>query len=342
MMMLCSRLKFGIRRRSTTFTYNWTGSFFPNHNRERWTSSETVRPSADRTFNVESGTSVCATTEPGVSGDQAPGCSRSCGRRAIEAVGFVAVWVVLGYALPVSSESYLLLGVPLTVWFQLFVRRRPLRELWVHDKATTTFGGRGILLAGTLALTPAYFGFQALDSGSWSLVGWWLAALVGAGSAAFAVRSSSIPAVLRSAAVPTAIGAGAMALGLGGIHLVDAAPVDLLALVGTVAKYLAVYFPLTFILEEVTFRGALDSHVHRSGEPRGLLSAVLVSVLWGLWHLPVAGGLSVPLLVPELIAWHTLVGVPLSLAWRRSGNLGGPGLAHAAIDAVRNGLLLGL
>ncbi len=72
------------------------------------------------------------------------------------------------------------------------------------------------------------------------------------------------------------------------------------------------------------------------------MTAVLVSVLWGLWHLPVSGRLPLPYLVLELVAWHTLVGVPLSLAWRRSGNLAGPALAHAAIDAVRNGMLLGL
>jgi membrane protease YdiL (CAAX protease family) len=138
------------------------------------------------------------------------------------------------------------------------------------------------------------------------------------------------------------IGAGAMAVGLGAMHIVSGAPIDVLTVAGTVTRYLALYFPVTFVLEEVTFRGALDSHVHRAGEPRGWLSAVLVSVLWGLWHLPVSGGMPLPYLVLELVAWHTLVGVPLSLAWRRSGNLAGPAFAHAAIDAVRNGLMLGL
>ena len=28
------------------------------------------------------------------------------------------------------------------------------------------------------------------------------------------------------------------------------------------------YFPATFVLEEVAFRGALDSHVHQQGEAR--------------------------------------------------------------------------
>jgi membrane protease YdiL (CAAX protease family) len=42
------------------------------------------------------------------------------------------------------------------------------------------------------------------------------------------------------------------------------------------------------------------------------------------------------------VVWHCLVGVPLSFAWRRSGNLAGPALAHAGLDAVRNALMLGL
>jgi membrane protease YdiL (CAAX protease family) len=34
--------------------------------------------------------------------------------------------------------------------------------------------------------------------------------------------------------------------------------------------------------------------------------------------------------------------VLLSYAWRRTGSLAAPGLAHALIDGVRNGLLAGV
>ena len=47
-----------------------------------------------------------------------------------------------------------------------------------------------------------------------------------------------------------------------------------LAIVGTDAKYLAVYLPLTFVFEEVAFRGALDAHVHHPGDRRGWQSAL--------------------------------------------------------------------
>jgi hypothetical protein len=47
-------------------------------------------------------------------------------------LGFVAAWVGLGYLFPVSAEAYLLMGIPLTIAFQVLVRRRPVRELLVR------------------------------------------------------------------------------------------------------------------------------------------------------------------------------------------------------------------
>ena len=63
---------------------------------------------------------------------------------------------------------------------------------------------------------------------------------------------------------------------------------------------------------------------------------------WCLWHLPVASGFPLPLLVAELAVVHVALGVGLSFSWRRIRDLGGPALAHAVIDAVRNATMLGL
>jgi membrane protease YdiL (CAAX protease family) len=101
------------------------------------------------------------------------------------------------------------------------------------------------------------------------------------------------------------------------------------------------YVPLVFVQEEVTFRGAFDSHVQHPGDGRGGLTAVVVSALWGLWHIPLLlGQKPLLLLVPGLLAVHIVIGLPLSIAWRRSGNLFVPGVTHALVDAVRNALLL--
>jgi membrane protease YdiL (CAAX protease family) len=261
-------------------------------------------------------------------------------RRYVEAAAFVAVWVALGLLLDLSSNGYLLLGVPLTLAFQVGARRRPLRELWVREAAVFRLDRLGLLLAALLAVAPAWHAGRAVVDGDWTLAGWWLCGVAGSAFAAFALRSSTLRGVLRSAALPVAIGSAGMAAFYGSAHLISGSPLDPVIALGTVAAYVAFYFPVTFVLEEVTFRGCLDSHVDTGRSGRG--SAVFVSALWGLWHLPVSGGLPWPLLVLELLAWHILVGMPLSHAWRRSGNLAGPALAHSAIDAVRNALMLGL
>ncbi len=52
-------------------------------------------------------------------------------------------------------------------------------------------------------------------------------------------------------------------------------------------RHFLLFFPVCFVLEEVTFRGMLDSHLHRPGESLRFTSALLGSILWGLWHLPI-------------------------------------------------------
>jgi len=55
----------------------------------------------------------------------------------LEALAFVAGWVAIGYGFDLGKTLnrqcvYLLIGIPLTVVFQLAIRKRPLRELWVR------------------------------------------------------------------------------------------------------------------------------------------------------------------------------------------------------------------
>jgi hypothetical protein len=267
---------------------------------------------------------------------------RTRSRRLIEGIAFIAVWMTLGYLLPVNELAYLLMGIPLTIAFQTLVRRRPLRELWVADASKFALDRRGMVLAAVLVIAPAYYGSRVLAGGDWTLIGWYGAAVIGAGCAAFALRATSILAMLRSAAVPMAVGVGGMVIVLGGAHVVTGAALALPAMLGTVAKFIALYFPMLFLIEEVAFRGALDAHVHHAGEGRGWQSALLVSAVWGLWHLPISTGTSLPVAIVSVLAVHCLIGIPLSLAWRRSRNLAGVAFAHAAIDAVRNAFMLGL
>jgi membrane protease YdiL (CAAX protease family) len=113
--------------------------------------------------------------------------------------------------------------------------------------------------------------------------------------------------------------------------------------VAAVAEALLLYVPVQFLLEEVSFRGLLDTHVHDDRAARQWPSALFVSALWGLWHLPVAitsSGLAAT--IGLMLVVHILIGVPMSLAWRRTGNLLVPVIAHALIDAFRNAMMIGL
>lgn len=263
-------------------------------------------------------------------------------RRVIDAVAFVTVWVTAGYVLRLNSNAYLLLGIPLTAAFQLVVRRRPLRELFAPGTRRFALTRHGWAIATVLAIVPGYCATQAATAGDWTTSGWYLAAMGGAVAAAFSLRASSIATTLRDAALPIALGAGGMAAAYGIVHVATGAPWPAAAAVVALVKYTALYLPATFLLEEVAFRGAIDAHVHQDGDRRAWQSAVFVSVLWGLWHLPVASGLPLPVLVAQLVVVHVALGVWLSLAWRRTRNLAAPALAHAVIDAVRNATMLGL
>ncbi len=261
-------------------------------------------------------------------------------RRWLEGLGFVAVWMALGWLLPLDANGYLLIGIPLTVAFQLIVRRRPLRELWVRDGPRFSLDRIGVLLAVLLMVAPVIFGVRATVVAQWTAAGWAAAAVVGAVAAGYALRQTSFLGALWAAAPATGIGVFLMLVFLGIPLLVLGQPVQPLDMLTTAATDALLYFAAVFVVEEVAFRGLLDSHVHHPGESDGWLSAIVVSALWALWHLPISPpGVPLWILIAQLLLLHCLVGVPLSFAWRRTGNLTAPGLAHAIIDGVRNGLL---
>jgi membrane protease YdiL (CAAX protease family) len=103
------------------------------------------------------------------------------------------------------------------------------------------------------------------------------------------------------------------------------------------------YIPVLFLLEEVWFRGVLDSHLHHPGEARGIASAIYVSMLWGLWNYPITDSphslRDFVKTVGYLLLVHVFIGTFLSIHWRRSGNLFVTASVHALIDGVRNALL---
>ena len=262
----------------------------------------------------------------------------------------VVVWWTLGFLLHLTTDAFLLLGVPLLVVFQLGIHRQPLRTLWVRSGPPLRLDGWFFLLWVLFSLFPIYalireaMSMQFVRAASFSI------AIVGAFSMAYALRAMRAKTWVQ-------LGLCLLTVGIIGLlpqflslllpHIVHIKsghalttphPTFLQGL--EIATQWFLTMPIGFAVEEVFFRGALDTYLHRGEEGIGWLSAIFVSALWGLWHLstqaPASGNLL--LTVVGLLAAQILVGVPLSLWWRKSGNLVVNNTAHALLEGVRNGL----
>ncbi len=261
-------------------------------------------------------------------------------RRFLEVAVTVAIWITISVVFHLE-RGHQLLGIPLIAVFQLGVRRQPLRTLWVRDGGRFHLDAKGWTLAGLLGLYPSYRMFMLVHSRApLGKIAMSLAAVAGAIPMAYALRSfrrSALRPLLLCLA--TAGGLGILivvvfALAQGAEHY------TLLQRLQVFIDGMLRYLPVGFVVEEVSFRGAFDSHLFHPGESRSILSALFVSALWGLWHIPaVIGKGPVLAIAPMLVIVHCILGVPLSIYWRRSGNLLVPASAHALGDAARNALL---
>jgi membrane protease YdiL (CAAX protease family) len=259
----------------------------------------------------------------------------------------VLLYIAVGLLFALGPTAYVLLGIPITAAFQRFVARRPIRALWLRDAPPLRVDRKLVVLGALLAATSVVPAIDGMARGNvWTILS--VAAVVfGAFPTVYAMRAltlRSYPALVWTTAVAGAIGIAVfLVLGIATNRatLLEDVGGRLYVFVFSVIQYL----PSMFVVEEVLFRGGLDSYLHRAGDGRPRTSAIFVSALWGLWHVPlisVTPGLaSLPLLEAAaiLLVFHIATGVPLTIGWRRSGNLAVPGIAHTLIDGVRNALL---
>ncbi len=268
-------------------------------------------------------------------------------RRWVEVLAFVGVWMAAGLLLDMSAQAYLLFGIPLTAGFQLFVRKRPIKDLWVRGGPGLSLRTISLKLAILLAIAPfVYLVYNVVTGQGLDYILFSVAAIVGAGAAAYALGQFRretwryLGLCLATAGL------------LGVLLMIDATWHEASTALPTAGRlgpaalvwieWLLLYIPVVFMMEEVAFRGAIDSHVRHPGESRGvrstvygIASAIVVSVLWGLWHIPVVPHTSV-IEVVSILPLEVAMGPFLSLFWRRSGNLMVPGFAYALSDSVRN------
>lgn len=289
------------------------------------TDSEDTVPTLSGVENVE--------METGIAGKQ------ETLYRYFAATAVVAAYIGLGFLLHPDANAYLVLGMPITVLFQVFVARRPLHELWLV-KGQVMKWDRGTILWLILFLIgpvqAVVSGFMAVD---WAVTVYGFAAIIGAAGAAVAFRALGKTAILRLSfllllTIPVGLARLLIGLATKGQGIADA---ELGGRLLTEVESLLFYIPAVFVAEEVFFRGALDTYLHRDERGFGWKSAVYVSLLWGLWHTPIVHPLTWFVLL-EILAAQLMLGLILSWLWRRDGNLAVNGTVHAIIDALRNAL----
>lgn len=259
-------------------------------------------------------------------------------RRSAIAAAVIAGYIALGYAFRLPADVYLLVGIPITLAFQALVARRPLQAMWLRTVPAFAFTRASTAAVVAIGVAPGIMAVSGVMAGNPVRAVYGAVGIVGAVGAVYCLRAIDRRG-LRETLRATAVGSAAMItvmvayrLATGGFHG------DLSGALVAVVVSFATYLPAVFVIEEVLFRGVIDAYLAPGTEPRRRSASIVGSALWGVWHLPVMGvGLGV-LTVPYLVVMHVLVGWALVRAWRRTGNLAAPGLAHAAIDALRNGV----
>jgi hypothetical protein len=276
--------------------------------------------------------------------EESPAAHPSIGlRRYATVTGVVALWMSIGWALGLTANAYLLVGIPLLLLFQKYVARRPLLEVWFANVSRFALPWWGWLIAAAFMIQPIR------DLLSWQNPGlavqlWLICAAFGAVPLAWSLAACTRQQWRQlGLCVLTAGAAGILALVIGHFARSHSTLTATARILEGLRSFI-LYLPVCFMIEEVFFRGGLDSYLTRGRTRDQWLSAFYLSALWGWWHLPTVTLQSehrvaqLVVLVLALPLVHCGVGALLSIFWRRSGLLLVPVCAHAFIDAVRNAL----
>jgi membrane protease YdiL (CAAX protease family) len=268
---------------------------------------------------------------------------RSRLRRLVEVTAFWAAWAAIGQVFHLGDSAarqnvYLLIGIPLVYVFQVWVAKRDVRELWVRTAPAVVVTRLVASIAFALAIFPAItLVRQLVDGQPAAFAIYSIAAVAGAGFAAYAFGLFERKA-WKYLGLCILFGTGysilIQAVGDYDLFLSHRLTIHPSSDLETVLSSLLTYIPALFVMEEVAFRGAFDSHLHHPGERHGFWSALYISVLWSLWHAPILGWDHAIGFLVSMVP----TGIVFSIYWRRSGNLGVSVGAHALADSVRNAI----
>jgi len=244
--------------------------------------------------------------------------------------------MAVGWLLHLDRFAYLILGIAICVLFQVFLRREPLSRCWVRQTTRMRLDWPTVLLAIAFMVVPVVELMRYWPPSNWSLRLCLLSFVVGAVGVAFTLRHFTTAAardLLLCLATAGVLGCAFQLLWGHAQHHPFKLSFERVGFVFTQFLWL---LPGMFVVEEVAFRGVFDSHMHHLNDSKPWLSAVLLSAMWGWWHLPITPASAFVSALVVLPVVQVMIGVPLSLCWRRSGNLMVPAAVHALIDAVRN------
>jgi hypothetical protein len=209
-------------------------------------------------------------------------------RRYAECTAFVLLWMAAEHSLHLSPITGQLIGIPLTAAFQLVVARRPLAQLWAFDAEKFRLGGKTLALAAGLTAACGVLLWLGRDhalAGLDQRWGFFLLVAAAAIPAALALRQQRAAAFRR--ALPWLAAALVLRVGWQAAWHEGAVIFPAAKLLDFTTTWLGEFVAL-FLVDEVVFRGALDPHLRgaSSGRLHEASSAVFVSILWSIWHLP--------------------------------------------------------
>ena len=119
--------------------------------------------------------------QPGVAVADPPVSTNAVDRRLVRAAIatlIVGGYMALGFAFGLSADGYLLLGIPITIAFQLLVARRPLRALWLQDAPPLTVTPRSAIAVFLVSIAPAAIIMRGVQGGDLVIAAYGLAAIV--------------------------------------------------------------------------------------------------------------------------------------------------------------------
>jgi len=247
----------------------------------------------------------------------------------------VAVYVALGLFLELQTASYLIIGIPLTIAFQRLIVRKPIYNLWLRNEEKFQLSRKAWLIILCFLIFPIYKLASIAIKHQLTLTtfGYYSVCIAGCFAAGYCFSHFTKKTTKDFLLCFCTTGLARMSLYF--MPLIIGQPKYQLNYARGFEALLT-YIPVAFIVEEVIFRGMLDTYVYQSDNRSGLRSALFISILWGLWHLPLSNSTnSIPFIILSPII-VSLWGILLSIFWRRSGNLAVPVFSHAIADAIRD------